>query len=50
MLVDRPPCPKCGSKDTAKYKWPSDPPSQHMARTRPNAQICLSCSHIWFGI
>lgn len=41
------PCPKCGSGDTAKYKWPSDLQSQIMAHEYPNTRVCLDCKEVW---
>lgn len=40
-------CEKCGSPDTAKYKWPPDFQSQIMALEHPTTRICLDCQHVW---
>ena len=41
-------CPKCGSPDTAKYKWPADFQSQIMALEHPDTRICVDCGEIWW--
>jgi len=42
-------CPRCGSPDTAPYKWPSDPQSRVFEKNHPDARVCVDCRHVWWS-
>jgi hypothetical protein len=43
------PCPECGSPDTAKYKWPTDPQSELLKLNHPETRVCIDCRFIWWN-
>lgn len=44
------PCPRCGSGDTAPYKWPDDLVTRHFLANTPEAlrkRVCVDCRHLF---
>ena len=42
-------CPECGSRDTARYKWPDDPQSRIFKMNHPDTRYCLDCRSVWWA-